>query len=485
LGVASESTPSSPKFGDLKIWTLGVNPIAAPGRMLAGTQGQGAYSQSFQPVTAGGTGASNGSGGNTVRVGNTLTGAGGSWNGTAPSFFAYLWMRCTANNDTNTCSTTGDTGLTHTIVAADKDHYLRLRITATGLVPPNPPARFSAATQKVLAAQGSPPTPPGGSYPRILGPDNQSALQKSYDWGTQLHVDPGTWTPAATFTYQWLRCTNNTCVQIPGATGSTYNTLPDDVDKGLRVEVTGTANNNSQTVANGPTLIITERKPELVSAPRVLGDAYLGVTLDSAAGAWKGRNITYFRSWQSCDSDGTGCVTIPSETGQQYKINQIYLGKRLRVRIQVSNAAGTQDDREAFSEMTPVVTLPPVDPPPGGAAPPGGTAPPPGGTAPPGTAPPGSTPPGGLTPLNGSPALVLPRRLRVGATVKAPALPGATRVTYQWLRNGRKIKGARRRGYRIRRRDRGKRLSCRITFVVAGQRLTIRTKAVKIPRRRR
>ncbi|HEX8122754.1 MAG TPA: hypothetical protein VF549_15980 [Solirubrobacteraceae bacterium] len=486
--MSGTSVPNGPAFGGLKVWTLGFNVVASPGVLVAGTQGWGAYTLPFQPPSAAAPAASNGSGGATVRVGTTLTGARGGWGGTAPFFFAYMWMRCTDNSTTGSCSPTGDTGINHTVVLADKDKYLRLRISTTGLVPPNPPDRFSGATQKVLAAIGSPPTPPGGSYPKILGPDGQSALQHSYDWGTTLHVDPGTWNPAGTtFTYQWLRCAGaNPCTQIAGATKSTYVATPDDVEKGLKIEVTGTANNNSQTVANGPTFQITEVKPELVQAPRVVGDPYVGATLDSRGGAWKGRNIKYFRAWQSCDADMTGCVTLPSETGQQYVVNKIYLGKRLRVRIQVSNAAGSQDDREAFSEMTPVITERPVPAPPdGGGTTPGGTTPggtTPGGTVPGTTPPPGATTPGGTVP---TPGLVLPRKLRVGAVLVAPSIPGAKRVRYQWLRNGKKIKHAGKRRYRIRRKDRGKRISCRISFVIAGRKGKVSTKAVKVPRRPR
>jgi hypothetical protein len=482
--LSGTSVPNGPAFGGLKIWTLGFNPVASPGNIVAGTQGWGAYTLPFQPPSAASPAATNGSGGATVRVNRELTGTPGGFAGMAPFWYAYLWVRCTDNSNTNTCSTTGDTGLTHVVTAGDKDHYLRLRVQATGLVPPQSPARFSAATQKVLAAQGSPPTPPGGTYPRILGPDNQSALQHSYDWGTTLHIDPGTWTPASSFTYQWIRCNGGNCAPIAGATHQTYTTVPEDTKMTLKIEVTGSANNNSQTVSNGPTFEITERKPELVEAPRVMGDPYIGATLDSSAGAWKGRNMTYFRTWQACDENGNYCAAIPSETGQRYTINKIYAGQTLRMRIQVSNAPGSQDDREAFSETTAVITERPVPAPPGG----GGTPPPGGGTPPPGGGtPPGGTTPGGTAPPGGTvlkPGLVLPRRLRVGAALGAPSIPGATKVRYQWLRNGKKIKGAKRRRYRIRRKDRGKRISCRISFVVGGRTVRVTTKAVKVPRRR-
>ena len=109
----------------------------------------------------------------------------------------------------------------------------------------------------------------------------------------------------------------------------------------------------------------------------------MGRTLDSTAGAWQGRKLKFFRTWQVCEADGTGCNAIINETGQQYTINKIWLGKRLRVRIQADNAPGQQDDREAFSDLTPVITEGAGRrAAPGGGEVPGGTPPPPGGTPP-------------------------------------------------------------------------------------------------------
>jgi hypothetical protein len=61
-----------------------------------------------------------------------------------------------------------------------------------------------------------------------------------------------------------------------------------------------------------------------------------------------------------------------------------------------------------------------------------------------------------------------------------------TRRSYQWLRNGKKISKATGRIYRIKRKDRGKKLACRISLAPAagGARIVVKTKAVKIPRRR-
>ncbi len=60
--------------------------------------------------------------------------------------------------------------------------------------------------------------------------------------GSTLTADPGSWngTPTITYEYQWQRCdaSGNNCVDIPGATGSTYTLGPDDVGSTIRVVVT-------------------------------------------------------------------------------------------------------------------------------------------------------------------------------------------------------------------------------------------------------
>jgi len=80
-----------------------------------------------------------------------------------------------------------------------------------------------------------------------------------------------------------------------------------------------------------------------------------------------------------------------------------------------------------------------------------------------------------------------PTRLKVGAKLKvAKSFAGFSKVRYRWLRNGKKIKQATKRVYRITRKDRGKKLSCRLTLTPAagGAAIVVKTKPVKIPRRR-
>jgi hypothetical protein len=69
-------------------------------------------------------------------------------------------------------------------------------------------------------------------------PSNTSApsISGTAEDGQTLTCDPGTWTGAPTFTFEWLR----DGVPIPGATGSTYALTPDDVGRQITCRVTGT-----------------------------------------------------------------------------------------------------------------------------------------------------------------------------------------------------------------------------------------------------
>ena len=96
--------------------------------------------------------------------------------------------------------------------------------------------------------------------------------------GSTLTANPGTWngTPTITYEYQWQRCdaSGNNCVDIPGATGSTYTLGPDDVGSTVRVLVTAVNEaGSSNPAASAPTSTITQLPPSNVTAPGRQRDA--------------------------------------------------------------------------------------------------------------------------------------------------------------------------------------------------------------------
>ena len=81
--------------------------------------------------------------------------------------------------------------------------------------------------------------------------------------------------------------------------------------------------------------------------------------------------------------------------------------------------------------------------------------------------------------------LVRPGRLRAGSRLKVRAdVRGERRLRYQWRRNGRSMRGATHSTYRVRRIDRGQRITCRLTAVGTDGVGVKRTSSARvIPRR--
>ncbi|NNN04059.1 MAG: hypothetical protein HKL87_08705, partial [Acidimicrobiaceae bacterium] len=71
-------------------------------------------------------------------------------------------------------------------------------------------------------------------------PSISDVTSLNYRTGDVVHLAPGTWLNATSFTYQWFQCTNGVCsTPIPGATSQTY--VLEGSDAGHQVEAQVTA----------------------------------------------------------------------------------------------------------------------------------------------------------------------------------------------------------------------------------------------------
>jgi hypothetical protein len=80
----------------------------------------------------------------------------------------------------------------------------------------------------------------------------------------------------------------------------------------------------------------------------------------------------------------------------------------------------------------------------------------------------------------------LPKKLKVGATLQVPkTVSGFKKLKFQWLRNGKKIKKATKRSYKVAKADRGKQISCQITMTPTsgGKAKVFKTLSVAIPKK--
>ena len=165
-----------------------------------------------------------------ANTGSVLTTTSGTWIGAGTIAFAYQWQRCNVLG--LACSDIlGATTTTHVVDASDVGATLRASVTATNLGG----TRTGVAAPTAIVVGAVSPT-------NTVAPNLIAGLEKQpgFAWG----VGTGTWsgTPTITYAYQWMRCAvgGGGCVDIAGATSSSYVLQTDDVFHSVQVRVVAT-----------------------------------------------------------------------------------------------------------------------------------------------------------------------------------------------------------------------------------------------------
>ena len=121
----------------------------------------------------------------------------------------------------------------------------------------------------VPSGDAAPTAPPANTAePNISGRAEQ---------GRELSASRGSWTGGGlSFAYRWVRCGANggrpdgsDCTSIAGATGTRHTVTAADVGFRLRVRVTATNSEGSQTVASNPTAVVVGAARQHVAARRL------------------------------------------------------------------------------------------------------------------------------------------------------------------------------------------------------------------------
>ena len=134
------------------------------------------------------------------------------------------------------------------------------------------------------------------------------------------------------------------CLNITGATGTTYVLVSADVGWRIRLRVTGTNSVGSNTVASNATAAVkaSPRAPVNTQRPSVSGSMVEGSTVTVNRGSWTGGGtITFTYQWLRCDSGGGNCSSIPGATGTQYQLTANDVGRKVRVNVTARNSAGS------------------------------------------------------------------------------------------------------------------------------------------------
>lgn len=283
----------------------------------------------------------------TAADGQTLTTTNGTWAGTATITYTRQWKRC--NSTGASCvAISGATGTSYTLTSADAGSTIRATWTAT-----NSTGSASADSAQTAVVTSSPPV--NTAAPAITGTAKD---------GQTLTSTNGTWTGTATITYtrQWKRCdaAGSNCINISGATATTYAVTGSDVGSTIRVTVTATNGAGSVTADTAATATVTGSAPTNTAVPTITGTAKDGQTLTASNGTWTGSaTITYTRQWQRCNSAGSSCVAISSATDTTYTLTATDVGRRLKVAVTATNAVG---NATATSAATSTVTaIPPAN----------------------------------------------------------------------------------------------------------------------------
>jgi hypothetical protein len=261
----------------------------------------------------------------TPQQGQTLTASPGTWTGTAPISYSYVWSD-------------GTTGSTDTFSAGDIGQNISVTVTATN----------SAGSTQATSANVGPVTAANPPVNTILPVVPGTAQQ-----GATLTASTGTWTNnPSLYTYQWQ---DDGTRNIAGATNSSYTAQLADVGHTLDVVVTASnvGGSGQATSAQTGTVQSAPVSPPVNTAlPVVSGTAQRGQTLSTTNGSWSGNPTSYSYQWQDCTSS-TSCTDISGATGSSYTLQASDVGDTVDVVVTATNAGGSGS---ATSAQTAVVT---------------------------------------------------------------------------------------------------------------------------------
>lgn len=227
--------------------------------------------------------------------------------------------------------------------------------------------------------------------------------------GGQLRAEPGTWSPAATYRYQW------SLDGQPGPTASTYQVPANSQHKVIGLTVTATAPGLSEvSVAAAPVTVLETftKRP----TPTISGKAKVGSTLSMKTGTWSPK-ATLSRQWLR------NGVAIPGATGSKYKVKLDDVGAKLTVRVTAVRSGFLSVAKT--SKATKTVPKVPLK---------------------------ASTPKISGTAKVGRTLTLSTGRWTSGAT-----------LTYRWYRSGKLISGASSKTYLLQAADKGKKITVKVT----------------------
>ncbi len=176
--------------------------------------------------------------------------------------------------------------------------------------------------------------------------------------GQTLTADGAAFDGATSTGWRWEACRTDGggCQTVSGESSRTLRV--GTALRGRRVRTVAVATNSAGeiTTASALTAPVTDPPPSVLSAPRILGDAVVGIRLLGDLGTWV--NGAPDRIWfQRCTSDGASCALAGH--GADYVVGPADVGRRLRIVVRASGPGGASTATSAPTAS--VVAAGPVD----------------------------------------------------------------------------------------------------------------------------
>jgi hypothetical protein len=217
-------------------------------------------------------------------------------------------------------------------------------------------AALSAVAAGIFAATAASAPPANTALPSISGTSTV---------GETLTAGDGTWSNNPTsFAYQWLRCNGggNNCADVAGGTQKTYTLVDADSGSTMRVRVTATNADGSNSAQSAQTAAVaaatSAAAPKNTAPPTISGTAKVGQQLKADPGSWSGNPTSFAYQWQRCNADVATCADIAGAASQTYAIQTGDLGYRLRVSVTARSPKGSATAASAITSIVaPVATI--------------------------------------------------------------------------------------------------------------------------------
>jgi hypothetical protein len=259
----------------------------------------------------------------------TLLASTGSW-ANSPNQFSYQWLRCDSGG-ANCAAISGATLPTYVAALADEGSTLEVHVTAANAT------GSGAATSLPTAVVGA-VLPVNTQAPQIdmissIVAQGVTLSIVNYDWQT---------TPDTTYLSRWLRCDSAgaNCVQIAGATQSSYTLLAADVGHTIVGVTIATNADGSASASSAATAVVLPAAPRWLTLPTLSTDpGNVGDVLGITPGSFSGPTVvTDTVQLMACFNI---CVADGPAGASPYTIAAADVGAILRVREVASDPGGS------------------------------------------------------------------------------------------------------------------------------------------------